>query len=163
VTGLVLAAAAGIRSGTDEARRFLCIVGLVQPGRRIARHRRRFARSAVGRTLAFVHWGAADPVALDPEIAEAFLAGPGLHSDTWTAWQALVVEDLRGELDRLDVPVLVLWGADDNQLPLDDGFEYARRLRAPLRTIPDCGHLLVGERPEACADAIEAFLAERAL
>jgi pimeloyl-ACP methyl ester carboxylesterase len=54
--------------------------------------------------------------------------------------------------------VLVLWGAEDHQLPLDDAFEYARRLRAPLRTIAGCGHLLIGERPEPCAHAIESFL-----
>ena len=159
VDGLVLAAAAGIRSSTDEARRMLWMVGLVQPGRRIARYRRSFARSPVGRMLAFWHWGAADPVALDPETAEAFLSGPGLHSDTWTAWQALVVEDLRSELDGLQCPVLVVWGAEDNQLPLEDGVEYARRLQAPLRVIPGCGHLLIGERPDACLDAIEGFLA----
>jgi pimeloyl-ACP methyl ester carboxylesterase len=52
----------------------------------------------------------------------------------------------------------VLWGARDHQVPIDDAFEFARRLRAPLRTIADCGHLLVGERPDACADAIGAFL-----
>jgi pimeloyl-ACP methyl ester carboxylesterase len=52
----------------------------------------------------------------------------------------------------------VLWGARDNQLPVGDAFEYARRLRAPLRLIADCGHLLIGERPEACADAITGFL-----
>jgi pimeloyl-ACP methyl ester carboxylesterase len=43
-------------------------------------------------------------------------------------------------------------------VPLADGFDYARRLGAPLRVIADCGHLLVGERPGACADAIESFL-----
>jgi pimeloyl-ACP methyl ester carboxylesterase len=37
--------------------------------------------------------------------------------------------------------------------------EYARRLRAPLRAIADCGHLLIGERPEAVVDAVERFLA----
>jgi pimeloyl-ACP methyl ester carboxylesterase len=39
-----------------------------------------------------------------------------------------------------------------------DAFEYARRLRAPLRLIADCGHLLIGERPDVCAAAVEAFL-----
>ena len=53
----------------------------------------------------------------------------------------------------------MLWGAKDNQLPLDDAFDYARRLRAPLRTIADCGHLLIVERPAACLDAVESFLA----
>jgi pimeloyl-ACP methyl ester carboxylesterase len=36
--------------------------------------------------------------------------------------------------------------------------EYARRLRAPLRAIADCGHLLIGERPDAVAAAIVGFV-----
>jgi hypothetical protein len=43
-------------------------------------------------------------------------------------------------------------------LPLDDAFEYSRRLHAPVRVIAGCGHLLIGERPEPCADAIREFL-----
>ena len=56
-------------------------------------------------------------------------------------------DDVRPELGHLRCPTLVLWGARDNQLPLVDGFEFARRLDAPLRVIADCGHLLIGERP----------------
>jgi pimeloyl-ACP methyl ester carboxylesterase len=37
--------------------------------------------------------------------------------------------------------------------------EYARRLRAPLRTISDCGHLLIGERPAAVISAVREFVA----
>ena len=44
-------------------------------------------------------------------------------------------------------------------MPLSDGMEYARRLGAPLRVIADCGHLLIGERPDACLRAIREFLA----
>src|SRR5206468_347652 len=73
---------------------------------------------------------------------------------------ALVRDDPRPDLDRVQCSTLLLWGARDNQLPVGDAFEYARRLRAPLRAIADCGHLLIGERPEACADAIESFLAQ---
>ena len=51
--------------------------------------------------------------------------------------------------------------ARDRQVPLDDGFEYARRLRAPLRVIADCGHLLIGERPDACARAVLEFTESR--
>ena len=47
------------------------------------------------------------------------------------------------------VPALVLWGARDPQLPLDDAFEYARRLGARLRLVADCGHLVIVERPAA--------------
>ena len=43
-------------------------------------------------------------------------------------------------------------------MPLADGMEYARRLRAPLRVIADCGHLLIGERPDAVLRAIRDLL-----
>ena len=66
--------------------------------------------------------------------------------------------DARLELDRIGCPVLVLWGARDLLVPLADGYEFARRLRAPIRVIADCAHLLIGERPDACADAIGEFL-----
>jgi pimeloyl-ACP methyl ester carboxylesterase len=54
--------------------------------------------------------------------------------------------------------VLCLWGARDNWVKLDDGFEYARRLGAPLRSIAGCAHLLIGERPEICVAAIDEFV-----
>jgi pimeloyl-ACP methyl ester carboxylesterase len=158
VGALVLVAAAGISSGRRRARYALTVTGLVQPGKRIAPHRRLVARSAFLRTLVFGHWGAADPPAFPPEVAEAFLSGPARHTDTSSAGNALVRDDPRQDLERVRCPCLVLWGARDSQLPVDDAFEYARRLRAPLRTIADCGHLPIGERPDACADAIREFL-----
>jgi pimeloyl-ACP methyl ester carboxylesterase len=159
VRSLVLAAAAGISSTTRSARYALTITGILKPGRRIAPHRRRVARSALLKRVVFGRWGASDPPALPPELAEAFLSGPARHTDTVSAAKALVRDDLRLELDRVRCPVLVLWGARDHQLPVGDAFEYARRLAAPLRVIADCGHLLIGEHPAACADAIREFLA----
>ncbi|HEY6836942.1 MAG TPA: alpha/beta fold hydrolase [Gaiellaceae bacterium] len=160
VNGLVLAGAAGISSGTRQARYALTMTGLIKPGKRIAPYRRRVARSPGLKTLVFGRWGASDPPALSAHVAEAFLSGPARHTDTVSAAKALVRDDPRSDLDRVRCPVLLLWGARDHQLPIDDAFDYARRLRAPLRTIADCGHLLIGERPEACADAIESFLAD---
>ena len=158
VSALVLAAAAGISSATRSARYALTITGILKPGRKIAPHRRRVARSDVLRRIVFGRWGAADPAALPPQLVEAFLAGPARHTDTVSAAKALVRDDVRTELEHVRCPVLVLWGARDNQLRVDDAFDYARRLRAPLRVIADCGHLLIAERPVACADAISGFL-----
>jgi pimeloyl-ACP methyl ester carboxylesterase len=158
VSALVLAGAAGISSGTRNARYALTITGIVKPGRKLAPHRRRIARSYTLKRLVFGRWGASDPPALPTELAEAFLSGPARHTDTVSAAKALVRDDPRADLDRVRCPSLVLWGARDNQLPVEDAFDYARRLRARLRVIADCGHLLIGERPDACADAIEDFL-----
>jgi len=159
VTGIVLAAAAGISSATRLAEATVTALGLVKPGRVLGRRRARVSRSRLGRTVAFGWWGVADPAGLDPELAEAFLAGPPQHTDTLSAGRALVATDPRLELDRVGCPCVCLWGADDNWVPLQDGIEYARRLRAPLRSIAGCGHLLIGERPELVVRAVREFLA----
>jgi pimeloyl-ACP methyl ester carboxylesterase len=159
VSALVLAGAAGISSGHRRARYALTVSGILKPGRKIARHRARVAESPFLKRLVFGRWGAADPPALSPELVHAFLSGPPQHTDTVSAAKALVLDDPRPDLDRVRCPSLVLWGARDRQLPVEDAFDYARRLRARLRVIADCGHLLIGERPDACADAIESFLA----
>ena len=161
VRALVLAGSAGISSGSRRARYGLTLSGLLKPGKRIAPHRRRVGRSALLKTIVFGRWGASDPPALSPQLAEAFLEGPARHTDTVSAARALMRDDPRPELERVRCPTLLLWGARDHQLPIGDAFEYARRLRAPLRAIADCGHLLIAERPEACADAIGELLAAR--
>jgi pimeloyl-ACP methyl ester carboxylesterase len=158
VRGIVLAAAAGIGSATRAAQVTLAVLGVAKPGRLIAPHRHAWAGSRLGRRAAFGWWGVADPDALEPELAEAFLVGPAHHTDTRQAGRALLASDPRTELDRVTCPCLCLWGASDNWVRLDDGMEYARRLGAPLRAIAGCGHLLIGERPEACLAAIEDFV-----
>jgi pimeloyl-ACP methyl ester carboxylesterase len=158
VTGLVLAATAGISSATGRARYALELTAVLKPGRRIAPLRRLIARVPVLRYPVFGGWGAADPPALSPAATEGFLAGPPLHTDTLSAARALVFDDPRAELERIRCPALVVWGSADNQLPLGDAFDFARRLRAQVRVIPGCGHLLIGERPDACLDAIAALL-----
>ncbi len=159
VRGLVLAAAAGIGSASRGAQVTLAVLGAARPGRLIAPFRHAWASSRLGRRIAFGWWGVADPDALEPELAEAFLVGRAHHTDTRQAGRALLVSDPRTELDRVTCPCLCLWGASDNWVRLEDGIEYARRLRAPLRTIAGCGHLLIGERPDVCLAAIDEFVA----
>lgn len=158
VRRLVLAAPAGITSSTRWAERALAFVGWVQPGRRISPYWRLVARSPLLRAAVFGHWFAADPQALSERAVASALAHVNLHTDTDSAWRALTRDDPRPDLHLVHCPSLLLWGSSDNQLPFDDAVEYARRLRAPLRVIADCGHLLVLERPDACYDAISDFL-----
>ena len=158
VSAVVLACAAGLSLGGVWLRNLLTAFTIIRPGRRAGRHRSLVARSPRLRRFVFGFVSVADPVGMTDTAVDGFLAGQVLHTDTASAWRALRDDDPRQELEQLRCPALVLWGAEDAQLPLDDAFEYARRLRAPLRTIAGCGHLLIGERPEACADAIERFL-----
>lgn len=162
VRRLVLAAAAGISSSTRGAERVLAFLGWVQPGRKISPHWRVVARSDRLKRAIFGHWFAADPAGLTERAVEALLSEVNLSADTDSAWRALTRDDPRRDLHLVRAQCLVLWGASDNQLPLVDAVDYARRLHAPLRVIADCGHLLIVERPDACLDAIEGFLRSRA-
>jgi pimeloyl-ACP methyl ester carboxylesterase len=157
VRGLVLAAAAGISSSTRVGEAVVTVLGIVQPGRVAGRRAEALARSPRGRRFAF-WWGVSDPVGLDPAMAQAFLEGPPLHTDTLTAGRALVATDPRTDLDRVTCPCLCLWGAEDTWVPVADGLEYARRLGAPFRVIAGCGHLSIGERPDVVTRAIREFI-----
>ena len=158
VTALVLAAGAGISSTTRRAKYGLRILGLIGPRRMIAPWSASVAASTVLRYFVFGRWGASDPLILSAAAVDGFLEGTLLASDSTGAARALVLDDVRQDLRGCRCRCLVLWGARDNQLPLADGFDFARRLRAQLRVIADCGHLLIGERPDLCAEAIESFL-----
>jgi pimeloyl-ACP methyl ester carboxylesterase len=163
VSALVLAAGAGLSIGGVLGRQLLSVVTTVRPGRLAARYRGWVSRSNLVRRIVFGVVSVADPPGLTTDAVEGFLAAQLLHTDVDSAWQALRMEDPRQDLERVRCPVLVLWGAEDVQLPLGDAFEYTRRLRARLRVIPGCGHLLIGERPDACDQAIADFLGDRGL
>jgi pimeloyl-ACP methyl ester carboxylesterase len=158
VRGLVLAAAAGISSSTRRAELTIALAGIVQPGRIAGRRATRIAASQRLRRLVFGGYEVSNPDLLTERAVHGFLRGPTLHTDALGAGLALAADDPRRDLDRVRCPVLVLWGGRDRQVPVEDGFEYARRLRAPFRLIADCGHLLIGERPEVCARACLEFL-----
>jgi len=154
VRGLVLAAPAGISSSSRRATITLGLAGLIQPGRIAGRRADRIARSPRLKRLVFGRSEVSNTELLSERMVHGFLRGPALHSDALGAGLALARDDPRRDLDRVRCPVLVLFGGRDRQVPLTDGFEYARRLRAPVRVVADCGHLLIGERPDVCARAI---------
>ena len=159
VTALVLLASAGIVSTSRRARFWLGVTGLLRPARAgRARARGAIARRPSLRAVVFGGWGAEDPRALSPEAVHGFLDAQTEHADVKKAARALLRDDPRLYLDRVRCPTLVVWGARDRLVPLVDGMEYARRLRAPLRVLPATGHLVVGECPEACANVVLSFL-----
>jgi pimeloyl-ACP methyl ester carboxylesterase len=155
---LVLVAAAGIVSTTRRAEIWFRLTSTIQPARRLSRHRSLIARRPRLRYVPFGLWGASHPPSLPPEAVHGFLEGASQHMDAHSAGRALLRDDPRPDLDRVRCPVLLVWGARDRLVPLVDGFEYARRLRAPIRTLPAAGHLVVGERPEEVAELVEEFL-----
>ena len=157
VRRVLLAAAAGISSSTRMAEITITLAGVVRPARVAGRRVDRITASRRLRRLVFEPYEVANAEALSARAVHGFLRGSLLHTDALGAGLALVRDDPRRSLDHVRCPVLVLWGARDRQVPLEDAFEYARRLRAPLRVIADCGHLLIGERPDVVARAATEF------
>jgi proline iminopeptidase len=75
-------------------------------------------------------------------------------------WDSLGDFDVRPALERLDIPALVLHG-DDDPIPLATAAATATALRAPLKILPDCGHVPYVEAPEAFLAALDPFLPRR--
>ena len=113
VRGVVLAGSAGISSGTRRSQRALAVASLIQPGKRVAPFRHLVGERRVLSELAFGFVERGGPRALDPRVAEAFLAGAALHTGVREAADALVRTDPRRDLEHVRVPALVLHGARD--------------------------------------------------
>jgi pimeloyl-ACP methyl ester carboxylesterase len=154
VGALLLAAPSGIRTRTRFVQAAIAASTFVRPGRLVARARGRYAARGWFRRAVFQPLFVSDADAFSERATLGFLSGQEEHCNTAIAGRAMVADDPRPELARLRCPTLVVWGAADTQLPLDDAFEYARRLRAPLRIVADCGHLVIGERPAAVLDGV---------
>lgn len=72
---------------------------------------------------------------------------------------AMRENDLRGRLGEIDTPSLVLWGAEDNTVPLRDAGVVADEWpEADLRIIPQAGHWAHFETPDATRRQIASFL-----
>jgi pimeloyl-ACP methyl ester carboxylesterase len=62
--------------------------------------------------------------------------------------------------EDLTVPVLVIWGEDDQLISVEAGRSATERMpRARFVALPDCGHSPMEEQPEAFLRAVEPFLA----
>jgi pimeloyl-ACP methyl ester carboxylesterase len=67
--------------------------------------------------------------------------------------------DRSGELRTLDIPVLVIWGADDGLIPLTAGRAMAAAIPdAELKIYEGVGHLPMEEAPDRTAADIDAYL-----
>lgn len=68
-------------------------------------------------------------------------------------------QDSRPDLPQIEIPVLVLVGAEDASTPPELAREMAEAIEwASLVVVPNCGHLSTLERPDAVTRALNAWL-----
>jgi len=68
-------------------------------------------------------------------------------------------DEIEGRYGELRCPVLILWGEEDRWISVERGRELAGRIpTATLRCVPDAGHLVQEDAPEAIVAALLGFL-----
>ena len=71
----------------------------------------------------------------------------------------LAEETVGDKLASITIPTLVVWGGNDMVVPLEDGRDFAAKIRgAKLVIVPECGHVPSTEKPAAFLDAVMPFL-----
>ena len=106
-----------------------------------------------------------DPALIDEEMIQGY-SEPFLDKDD--VFQGLVKllrdreDDLSSqELEKIHLPVLLIWGKHDKIVPLSTGKRLHRDLpSSKLVVIDDAGHLLPEEKPEMVCERILEFLKE---
>ncbi len=87
---------------------------------------------------------------------------PGAAAAVSRTAKQLVPDDIGALTEKyktITAPVLVIWGAEDEVVPLSVGRNFERDIPgAKLVILPKCGHIPPEEEPLATRQAIEAFL-----
>lgn len=92
-------------------------------------------------------------------VLAAYRDQTALARFTWSPFMSN--PKLHRRLGRIAAPTLVLWPEDDRIVPRAHAERYAQLIPgARLETIPDCGHALHLEQPQAVAHAVGRFLSE---
>jgi pimeloyl-ACP methyl ester carboxylesterase len=153
---LVLVAPAGLRPmPAAAARAFGAFAARAIPLRRSGAP---LADFGLGRRLLMTP-GTADPVSIPAADVRAMLAASRGATRIAEALSTVASADVRPLLAKLPVHVGAVWGARDRIVP-PGGIKTLQAVRpeAPIATVPDAGHILMMERPEAFASALEEVL-----
>jgi pimeloyl-ACP methyl ester carboxylesterase len=124
-----------------------------QPGMSFGEQRRQALR-----TVTFPDFGDAHP-----DLLDQFAEKRGRHPTPWPVFQAqleaLILSDRSQLVRSILAPTLVIHGADDPLIPIENGRMLSQRIGgAQLLTVEHCGHLPYLEKPVETIRAIREFL-----
>jgi len=116
-------------------------------------------QSAAGVAIVFHDKSLITPEFIRENFALKLAANDGMTQRLLTANPETEKEVVTGRLAGITIPTLVVWGGDDQLLPLADGKDYAAKIpNARLVVIPECGHAPSLEKPKEFVEAVEGFL-----
>jgi pimeloyl-ACP methyl ester carboxylesterase len=76
--------------------------------------------------------------------------------------EAMTRYPIRDRLGEIVCPTLIIWGAEDRLVPVDDASEFEWLIADSRKVIyEDTGHLPMLERPERFNADLQAFLQDR--
>ena len=103
------------------------------------------------------------PTRIAPDLAYNIMYGSGSPGFI-ASMDALTDYDFRDRLDDVKVPVLLVWGREDNLVPVEDAGEFERLIPDARKVIlEDTGHVPMLERPETFNELVVEFLQDDAL
>ncbi|MCP4356511.1 MAG: alpha/beta fold hydrolase [Chloroflexi bacterium] len=95
----------------------------------------------------------------DYEMLRQDARRPGQGRVRFDCFHAMRESDLRGQLSEIETPTLVIWGAEDNTVPLRDAGVVADEWpQADLRILPKAGHWPHFETPNIFRRQVAAYL-----
>jgi len=108
----------------------------------------------------------------DSKITAEMVATYGAYLSLPGASQALIktakqmippdIEEISERYKDIAVPVLLIWGENDEIVPLEVGRKLARNIpKATLVVIPNCGHVPQEECPSQAIEAMQSFLSDQ--
>jgi pimeloyl-ACP methyl ester carboxylesterase len=116
-------------------------------------------RDAAGVAVVFHDKSLITPEFIRENFIMKLAANDGMTERFLVANPEIDKEVVGDKLADITIPTLVVWGGDDQIVPLADGKDYAAKIPgAKLVIIPDCGHAPSLEKPKEFLDAVEAFL-----
>lgn len=163
VTKLVLVGSAGLGRGLHAGFRAATVPGL---GEELTRP----SREGMARQLRHMVY---DKATIDDRMVDGAFRNarrPGVQQTLLGALRANV--DIEGQrpwlyepivamLPAIDIPTLIVWGENDEMIPVEHGRRAAERMPgARLHVVPRCGHLPPVEHPGEFGRVVGEFLGE---
>jgi pimeloyl-ACP methyl ester carboxylesterase len=116
-------------------------------------------QSAAGVAIVFHDKSLITPEFIRENFALKLAANDGMTQRLLVANPETEKETVGDKVAGITVPTLVVWGGDDQLLPLADGKDYAAKIAgAKLVIVPECGHAPSLEKPKEFVEAVEGFL-----